>query len=138
MMRTALLCLLLFLMALPGALAQGAAAAPPANEPAAAEKLPSDNIAPEKLAEYADLAQKWMVEYIQVDTTNPPGNEARAAAFYKKIFDAEGIENQVFEIAPGRANIWARIPAAAAAQRPIVMLNHEDVVSSVAGRWKHP
>ena len=103
---------------------------------------PSDHIAAEKLAAYSDLAQKWMEAYIKVDTTNPPGNEARAAAFFKQIFDAEGIENQVFEIAPGRANLWARIPATAGSAgkrlRPIVLLNHEDVVSSVASRWKHP
>lgn len=100
---------------------------------------PSDRIAPEKLAAYSDLAQKWMEAYLKVDTTNPPGNEARAAAFFKQIFDAEGIENQVFEIAPGRANIWARIPATSSTKlRPLILLNHEDVVSSVASRWKHP
>ncbi|MDP9268680.1 MAG: M20/M25/M40 family metallo-hydrolase [Acidobacteriota bacterium] len=100
---------------------------------------PSDRIAPEKLAAYSDLAQRWMEAYLKVDTTNPPGNEARAAAFFKQIFDAEGIENRVFEIAPGRANLWARIPATSSAkQRPLVLLNHEDVVSSVASRWKHP
>ncbi|MBI2679001.1 MAG: M20/M25/M40 family metallo-hydrolase [Candidatus Koribacter versatilis] len=124
----------ILLLLLPAGFAQAPAAGQPSSE-----KLASDKIAPEKLAAYAGLAEKWMVEYIQVDTANPPGNEARAAAFYKQVFDAEGIENQVYEVAPGRANIWARIPASGSAkQRPLVMLNHEDVVSSVASRWKHP
>lgn len=91
--------------------------------------------------QYSDLAVRWMQQYLQVDTTNPPGNEARAAAWMKKILDEEGIENRVFEIAPGRANLWARVPASVAAgerQRPIILLNHTDVVSSDPTHWSHP
>ena len=106
---------------------------------ASGQQFASAKLTPEKLNSYSDLAQRWMQEYLQVDTSNPPGNEARAAAFFKKILDAEGIENQVFEIAPGRANLWARVPATAAAKkRPLILLNHTDVVTSVAERWKHP
>ena len=105
--------------------------------PAFAQQFSSDRIVPEKLAAYSDLAERWMVEYIQVDTTNPPGNEARAAAFFKRILDAEGIENKVLEVAPGRADVWARLPGSGK-QRPLILLSHEDVVSSVASRWKHP
>ena len=47
---------------------------------AAAEKLPSDAIPAERMEQYSELAVRWMQEYLQVDTTNPPGNEARAAA----------------------------------------------------------
>jgi acetylornithine deacetylase/succinyl-diaminopimelate desuccinylase-like protein len=104
-----------------------------------AQELASAKLSPEKLNAYSDLAQSWMQEYLRVDTTNPPGNEARAAQFFQRIFDAEGIENQVFEIAPGRANLWARLPATAAnKRRPLILLNHTDVVTSVAERWKHP
>ena len=41
--------------------------------------------------------------YIQIDTTNPPGNELKAAAFLKAILDKEGIDARVIESAPGRA-----------------------------------
>ncbi len=104
---------------------------------AAAEKLPSDAIPAERLEQYSDLAVRWMQEYLQVDTTNPPGNEARAAAFFKRILDREGIENQVFEYAPGRANLIARLKGNGT-RRPIILLNHEDVVTSDAARWKAP
>lgn len=107
--------------------------------PASAQGLHSAKLSPEKLNQYSGLAQRWMQEYLQVDTSNPPGNEARAAAFFKQILDAEGIENQVFEIAPGRANLWARVPASwESKRRPLILLNHTDVVTSEAGRWKHP
>lgn len=102
-------------------------------------QLPSDALAQEKLATYAGLAERWMQEYLRIDTTNPPGNEARAAVFFQRVLDAEGIENRVFEVAPGRANLWARIPAKAAPkQRPIILLNHTDVVTSDPKRWKTP
>ena len=91
------------------------------------------------MQEYSNLAVDWMQQYLRVDTTNPPGNEMRAAQFFKKILDAEGIENQVFEYAPGRANLWAVLPhSAARPKRPIVLLNHMDVVTSDATHWAVP
>ncbi|HXE91801.1 MAG TPA: M20/M25/M40 family metallo-hydrolase [Terriglobales bacterium] len=86
---------------------------------------------------YAEQAVTWMTEYLRVDTTNPPGNEARAAAFFKKVLDAEGIENRVIEYAPGRANLWARIKGSGA-RRPLILLNHTDVVTSDPARWRVP
>jgi acetylornithine deacetylase/succinyl-diaminopimelate desuccinylase-like protein len=101
--------------------------------------LASDRIPPDRLKEYADLAVQWQREYLRIDTTNPPGNEDRAADFFRKIFDREDIENRVFKYAPGRADLWARIPHnTASPQRPIVLLNHMDVVTSDASHWKVP
>jgi acetylornithine deacetylase/succinyl-diaminopimelate desuccinylase-like protein len=100
-------------------------------------KLASTSIPASYLQEYEALAVQWEQEYLRIDTTNPPGNEARAAAFFKTIFDREGIENRVFDYAPGRANLWARIPhTTAEAKRPIILLNHMDVVTSDASHWK--
>lgn len=93
------------------------------------------------MEQYSDLAVRWVQEYLRIDTTNPPGNEARATSWMKKILDEEGIENRVFEIAPGRTNLWAKLPAtvpAAEKKRPIILLNHTDVVTSDASHWKHP
>lgn len=108
---------------------------------AAEPSLPSSKISADHLQQYSDLAIKWMQEYLRVDTTNPPGNEMKAVAFYKKILDAEGIENRTFEFAPGRGDLWARIPSAASEAkilRPIILLNHMDVVTSDATHWRVP
>src|SRR5205823_4067856 len=103
----------------------------------------------------ADLAVEWERQYLQVNTSNPPGNEAKAAAFFKTILDREGIENKVFESAPGRANIWACLPRSSGSQAPsnsceqdvrqappdrrgIILLSHEDVVTSDPARWRVP
>ena len=108
-------------------------------EPVAA----SSRISAEHLQQYSDLSVTWMQEYLRIDTTNPPGNEMRAVSFYKKILDQEGIENRVFEYAPGRGDLWARIShtpsgSQAEAKRPIILLNHMDVVTSDASHWKVP
>ena len=80
-----------------------------------------------------------MQQYLRIDTTNPPGNEMKAVNFFKKIFDQEGIENRVFEIAPGRGDLWARVPhSGGEAKRPIILLNHMDVVTSDASHWRVP
>ncbi len=101
--------------------------------------MSSSRIPPERMEKYADLAVSWMQEYLRVDTTNPPGNEMRAVAFYKKILDAEGIENRVFEYAPGRGDLWARLPhTQPKPKRPIILLNHTDVVTSDASHWRVP
>jgi acetylornithine deacetylase/succinyl-diaminopimelate desuccinylase-like protein len=101
--------------------------------------LATDSIPPNRMQQYADLAVQWQREYLRIDTTNPPGNEARAADFFKKILDQEGIENRLFSYSPGRADLWARIPHnTPSAQRPIILLNHMDVVTSDASHWKAP
>jgi acetylornithine deacetylase/succinyl-diaminopimelate desuccinylase-like protein len=116
-------------------------AAEGSSAPLASSRIPAD-----RLQQYSDLAVTWMQEYLRVDTTNPPGNEMRGVAFYKKILDQEGIENRVFEYAPGRGDLWARIPRASSGMtdekiphpRPIILLNHMDVVTSDAAHWKVP
>lgn len=102
-------------------------------------KVASNAILAARMQQYSDLAVQWMQQYLRLDTTNPPGNELRTATFFKKILDQEGIENQLFEYAPGRANLWARLPhTAGGGQRPIVLLNHMDVVTSDPSHWKVP
>ena len=105
--------------------------------------MPSSKIPAEHLHQYSDLAVNWMQQYLRINTTNPPGNEMKAVAFYKKIFDDEGIENRAFEFTPGRGDLWARIPHASSlnaadVKRPLILLNHMDVVTSDASHWRVP
>ena len=102
-------------------------------------KLPSEAIPPERMQQYSELAVEWLQGYLRVNTTNPPGHESEATAYLKKILDAEGIENQVFEVTPGRTNLVARLRATSAnPKRPLILLSHEDVVTSDPSRWKVP
>jgi acetylornithine deacetylase/succinyl-diaminopimelate desuccinylase-like protein len=102
-------------------------------------EMASSRIPAEHLQQYSDLAVTWMQQYLRINTTNPPGNEMRAVEFYKKILDEEGIENRAFEYTPGRGDLWARLPHTTSdAKRPIILLNHMDVVTSNPSNWKVP
>ena len=92
--------------------------------------------APDGMAS-VDEAVSLLSRYIQIDTTNPPGNEIRAAQFLKEIFDREGIEARIIESAPGRASIYARLRGNGS-RKALVLLNHMDVVPAEAKQWKEP
>ncbi len=86
---------------------------------------------------YDARAVELLQQYLRIDTSNPPGNERRAAEFFSELFGREGIECQVFEIAPGRANAYARLRGDGS-KRPIILLNHTDVVTAEAKNWSVP
>ena len=79
-------------------------------------------------------ALSLLTQYLRIDTTNPPGNEIRAAQFFKAIFDREGIESRIFESAPGRGNIYARLRGDGS-KKPVVLLSHMDVVPVDRRHW---
>jgi len=76
-------------------------------------------------------------EYLRIDTTNPPGRERAAADFFQRLFEREGIESRVYDLGDGRANVLARLPGRGG-KRPILLLNHMDVVPVDAARWTVP
>ncbi len=76
-------------------------------------------------------------DYLRIDTTNPPGRERAAADFLQRLFEREGIESRVYDLGDGRANVLARLPGRGG-RRPILLLNHMDVVPADAARWTVP
>ncbi|MFN7999935.1 MAG: M20/M25/M40 family metallo-hydrolase [Acidobacteriota bacterium] len=79
-------------------------------------------------------ALELFIQYLKLDTTNPPGNEIRAARFFAEICQREGIEHKVFEPFPGRGTLWARLKGDGS-QRPLILLNHTDVVPHSKEYW---
>lgn len=75
------------------------------------------------------LARSLLDELVAVDTTNPPGNEARAAAVARKRLDKMGIPATVTNTAAGRANLVARV-LGNGSKRPLLLLAHTDVVTA--------
>ncbi len=75
-----------------------------------------------------------LVELIKIDTTNPPGNETRAANYLQAVLAAEGIESQLYSLDSDRANLVARIKGNGS-KRPILIMGHTDVVGVQADRW---
>ena len=100
---------------------------------AVAALLPAPASAQVDLAALQDEAVDWLQEYIRINTINPPGNETAGAEFFAGIFDAEGIEYEMAESAPGRGNIWARLEGGD--EPGIVLLHHIDVVPADERYW---
>ena len=80
-------------------------------------------------------AATLLSQYIAINTTNPPGNEINAARWLKTVLAREGIEAQLFEPRPGKANLYARVRGDGTA-RPLIFLNHMDVVLASPEYWK--
>jgi acetylornithine deacetylase/succinyl-diaminopimelate desuccinylase-like protein len=81
-----------------------------------------------------DEAVEILRNYIRINTTNPPGNELEAARFLEGLLRKEGVEAMVYESAPRRANLLAVCPGAKKA-KPLILLNHMDVVPAETDKW---
>ncbi len=94
-------------------------------------------------AELPDLAaassevREVLARLVAADTSNPPGNEARAVAIAAEKLEAEGIPFERFEFAPGRSDLVARLKGDGSA-RPLLLLAHVDVVPAQGQAWSTP
>jgi acetylornithine deacetylase/succinyl-diaminopimelate desuccinylase-like protein len=76
-------------------------------------------------------ATQLLRRYVQIDTTNPPGNERPAAEFLAEVLRQRRLEPQLYESAPGRANLVARLQGEGE-RGPVLLLHHMDVVPADA------
>ncbi|MBI3088329.1 MAG: M20/M25/M40 family metallo-hydrolase [Candidatus Omnitrophica bacterium] len=86
-----------------------------------------------------DQAVGYLQQYLRIDTSNPPGDVTKAAAFLTGILRKAGINHEVFiaDEAAGKVNVLARLPAKGKARaKPILLLNHMDVVPVEMERWQ--
>lgn len=81
-----------------------------------------------------DEAIELLSQYLRIDTSNPPGDEFAAVRFFTDILDREGIEYRTYTAAPGRTSIRAVIRGEGR-HKPVVLLNHMDVVPAEPARW---
>lgn len=79
-------------------------------------------------------AQGILRDYLRIDTSNPPGNEAVGARFLGAILEAEGIMPRYIETAPGREILYARIPGDGS-RGAFMLANHIDVVPIEPAYW---
>ncbi|HKG93106.1 MAG TPA: M20/M25/M40 family metallo-hydrolase [Gemmatimonadaceae bacterium] len=71
---------------------------------------------------------------IRLNTVNPPGNEIEVARYFERTFADAGIETHLFEPAPGRAALVARLRGSGERQ-PVVIMGHMDVVGVEREHW---
>ena len=85
-------------------------------------------------AALGDEAVELLRRYLEIDTTNPPGNEIAGARFLAGVLAREGIESEIAESAPGRGNLVARVTGDGSLGG-IVLHHHIDVVYADRRYW---
>ena len=94
-----------------------------------------------KLFDWEALTQEatgLLSAYIQINTSNPPGNELAAARMLKEKFLHDGIPAAVFQPAPGRGIVAARLRGVGKQRKSLILLSHMDVVPADAKDWSVP
>jgi acetylornithine deacetylase/succinyl-diaminopimelate desuccinylase-like protein len=104
---------------------------PPQAMPAASASSTQD------LSQLESDAINWLQQFIRINTVNPPGNELQAAKYIAGILDKEGIHSEIFESAPGRGFLVARLSSSALPDpsRALLLMGHLDVVGVDKSKW---
>jgi acetylornithine deacetylase/succinyl-diaminopimelate desuccinylase-like protein len=74
------------------------------------------------------------LQAIRMNTVNPPGNELEVAQFLEGKLKEAGIETHLFEPAPGRGALVARIKGNGS-KPPVLIMGHMDVVGVERDHW---
>lgn len=81
-------------------------------------------------------ALNLLQRYIQIPSINPPANTLAAAEFMKRELDAVGIETKIYNTGAGNlVNLLARLPGKNKSKKPLLLLNHLDVVPVDRAAW---
>jgi acetylornithine deacetylase/succinyl-diaminopimelate desuccinylase-like protein len=90
-----------------------------------------------EMIQLGNEATNWLQDLIRINTTNPPGNELAAAKYIGGILDKEGIHYEIFETAPGRGFIVARLSSTPVPDpsRALLLMGHLDVVGVDRSKW---
>jgi acetylornithine deacetylase/succinyl-diaminopimelate desuccinylase-like protein len=82
-------------------------------------------------------AQKIFIDYLRIDTSNPPGNETAGARFLQQLLVKEGIAAQLVGADPRRQSVYARL-SSGTNEKALLLLHHIDVVPVIASEWTNP
>lgn len=93
---------------------------------------------PPDWSQVAERAAELLSAYISIDTANPPGNTSEAAAFLAAELSRAGIRSETIAGKPGKPLLIGRLPGRRGSGKPIILLNHMDVVPADPARWSFP
>jgi len=86
------------------------------------------------LKEVEGEVTRFLSDLIRINTTNPPGNETKAAKYLAEWLNREGLKCELFESAPERGSVITRLKGNG--EKPnLLLLSHLDVVAADAKEW---
>ena len=98
--------------------------------------LPAAGQAPD-WSKINEEALRHFTALVQIDSTDPPGNETRVAEYVKGVLEREGIPVILAAKEPARANLIARLKGNGS-RRPLLIMGHSDTVRIDASKWTVP
>ncbi|MEA2575888.1 MAG: hypothetical protein QOH93_3186 [Chloroflexia bacterium] len=86
------------------------------------------------MTELEDECVRHLQALIRLDTSNPPGNEILAVEYIRQQLADVGVDAEVVESEPGRANLRAVLKGDGS-ERPLLLMSHTDVVPVEPEFW---
>ena len=82
-------------------------------------------------------ALNFLQSYIRVESVNPPANTAPAAALVQALLERNGLTVKLYTSGPtGQTNLLTRVAGRDRSKKPLLLLNHLDVVPVDRTAWK--
>ena len=81
-------------------------------------------------------ALEFLQQYVRIATVNPPADTRVAAALFKAELERNGLEPKLYASGPnGQTNLVVRVPGRDRSKKPLLLLNHFDVVPVDTKAW---
>ena len=81
-------------------------------------------------------ALELLQQYIRIESVNPPANTEKAAEFFAAELRRNGLAPTLYRSGPGgQVNLVVRLPGRDRSKKPILLLNHFDVVPVDRKMW---
>jgi acetylornithine deacetylase/succinyl-diaminopimelate desuccinylase-like protein len=89
-----------------------------------------------RLAAIGKHALEFLQQYLRIRSINPPANTSEAAALIKAELERNGLTPTLYESGPtGQTNLVVRLKGRDATKKPLLLLNHMDVVPVDEKAW---
>jgi acetylornithine deacetylase/succinyl-diaminopimelate desuccinylase-like protein len=81
-------------------------------------------------------ALEFLQRYVRIATINPPADTAPAAALFQSELEQNGLQPKIYHSGPGgQTNLVVRLKGRDSSKKPLLLLNHLDVVPVDAKAW---
>src|SRR6476661_8098679 len=83
-----------------------------------------------------DHALEFLQQYVRIASVNPPADTRSAATLFKAELERNGLTPRLYSSGPnGQTNLVVRMPGRDRSKKPLLLLNHFDVVPVDAKAW---
>jgi acetylornithine deacetylase/succinyl-diaminopimelate desuccinylase-like protein len=81
-------------------------------------------------------ALELLQQYVRIQSINPPADTRAAAALFKAELERNGLSPKIYDSGPdGKTNLLVRLPGRDRSKKPLLLLNHFDVVPVDRKAW---